>query len=156
MRSVPVSLGGYTTWLDERRAQPSGPGDRLPLQQLGEQLELLLEQLLVVRQVVAEQRERLGERAAADDHFGAPVRDRVQRREPLEDAHRIVGAQHGDRRAEMNPRGPRGDRGQHDFRRGDREVRAMVLADAEEGEPDLIGEHAFLDDVAEHCAWRSG
>ena len=42
-----------------------------------------------------------------------------------------------------------GGGGQHDRRRRDREVRPVVLADAEDVEPDLVGEHDLLDEVAQ-------
>ena len=42
-----------------------------------------------------------------------------------------------------------GGRREHDGRRGDREVGAVVLADAEHVEPDLVGELDLLDQVAQ-------
>ena len=45
-----------------------------------------------------------------------------------------------------------GDGGEHDLGRRDREVVAVVLADAEEVEAELIGEHGLGDDVAERPA----
>ena len=44
----------------------------------------------------------------------------------------------------------RGDRGEHHFGRRDREVAAVMFADAERVDADLVGEHRFLDDVAQH------
>ena len=135
-------------------ARGPAPRHRPGLEQLGEQPQLVLEQLLVAGQVVAEQRIRLGERAAAEDHLGAAVRQRVERREALKHAHRIVGAEHGDRRAQEDARGAAGDRGEHDLGRRDREVGAMVLADAERIEADPVGEHRLVDDVAQHVRGR--
>ena len=43
--------------------------------------------------------------------------------------------------------GPRGAGGEHDRGRGDREVGAVVLADAEHVEPDLVGELDLLEQV---------
>ena len=43
--------------------------------------------------------------------------------------------------------GARGDRGQDDVRRGDREVVAVVLAQADEAQTDLIGEHRLIHHV---------
>lgn len=134
----------------ERRAGAALPGDLLLLQQGGEQLEALLEELLVVGEVEAEQRERLGERPAPGDDLGAALGDRVKGGEPLEDPHRVVGAEHGHRGAEPQPLGAGGDRGEHHLRAGDGEVAAVVLAHAEEVEPDLVGEHALIDDVPDH------
>ena len=42
----------------------------------------------------------------------------------------------------------RRDSGEDDLRRGNREVAAVMLADAKRIEADLVGEHAFRDDVA--------
>ena len=57
-----------------------------------QQVELLGEQLVVVVEVVAEQREGLDERAAPGHDLGAPARQQIERRELLIDPHRIVGA----------------------------------------------------------------
>ena len=45
--------------------------------------------------------------------------------------------------------GAHGGRAEDDRRRRDREVRAMVLADPEDVEPDLVGELDLLDQVAQ-------
>ena len=54
----------------------------------------------------------------------------------------------------MNPRGPGRNRGQDDLRRRDGEIAAMVFADAEEVEADLIRERAFVDDVPQGFGLR--
>src|SRR5207244_1882638 len=95
--------------------------------------------------VVAEERIGLGERATPDDDFRAALRDRVQGGEPLEDAYRVVGAENRDGGAKMNVCGPRGDRGEDDFGCRDGKVRAVVFADADEGQADLVGELSLLD-----------
>ena len=123
-------------------------------EQLHEQVELLLEELLVLRQVIAEEGERLGERPAAEDDLGPSVGDGVEGREPLEDPHRVVRAEDGHRRPQVDPLGLAGDGCQHDLRRRDREVLAVVLADAEEVEPEAVGQDRFLDDVAEDLGMR--
>ena len=138
----------------DRRARRAAPRDRASLQQLGEQRQLVLEELLVARQVVAEERIRLGKRSAAENDLGAPARDGIERREPLEHAHGIVRAQHGDRRAEQDAPRPAGNRREHDLRRRDREVAPVVLADAERVQAELIGQNGFVDDVAEHARLR--
>ena len=61
--------------------------------ELEQQVELLGEQLVVVVEVVAEQRERLDERAAPGHDLGAAAGEQVERRELLEDPHRIVRGQ---------------------------------------------------------------
>ena len=72
----------------------------------------------------------------------------------LEHADRVVRAQHGDRRAEVDPRRARGDRGEHHVAGRHREVVGVVLADAEEVDADLVGEDALLDDVADRLGVR--
>ena len=57
-----------------------------------QQVELLGEQLVVVVEVVAEQRERLGERAAPGHDLGAPAGEQVDGGEVLEHAHGVVRA----------------------------------------------------------------
>ena len=94
--------------VDRRRVAAARPGHRLALAQPHEQLQLLGEQRVVVVEIVAEQREALDEGAAPGHDLGASVRDQVERRELLEDAHRIVRAQHRDRAGQPDGLRPRG------------------------------------------------
>ena len=48
-----------------------------------------------------------------------------------------------------DPLGARGRRGEHDRGRRDREVRPVVLADAEDVQPDLVGELDLLEQVGQ-------
>ena len=91
-----------------------------------EERELLLEQVLVVLERVAEERERLGERAAAEDHLGAAVGEGVQGGEALVDADGVVGAQHRHRGAQADPGGAGGDGGQEDFETAHRDAEGFV------------------------------
>ncbi len=82
-----------------RRREPSIGARCLPRQvtfslsaEREQQLELLGEQLVVVVQLVAEQRERFDEGAAPGHDLGAAAGDQVEGGELLEDPHRIVGA----------------------------------------------------------------
>ena len=120
-----------------------------------EQIELLLEQRLVLIERESKQRKRLGERAASEDYLGTPIRRGVERREPLKYTYRIVGAEYGDRRAEVDPFRLAGDRGEDDLRRRDREVGPVMLADAEEVHAHLIGKHRLGDDVPNDCRMRA-
>ena len=72
------------------------------LEQLGEERGLLLEELLVVGQVVAEQRERVDAGAASEDDLGPATGDRVERRVALEHPDGVIGAEHGDRGAKVD------------------------------------------------------
>jgi hypothetical protein len=109
---------------------------------------------LVVVERVAEQRERLGERAAAEDHLRAPVdaASSVAKRWKT----RTGSSELSTVTAEPRPDAARapGDRGQHDLGRRDGEVGAVVLADADEVDAQLVGEDGLLDDVADDLRVR--
>lgn len=71
--------------------------------------------------------------------ISAPLGQKVERRELLENAHRIVRAEHGDSAGEFDGVGCLRHRGQHHSGRRDSEVRPMMLADSEDVQPDLVG-----------------
>ena len=76
---------------DRRAALGARPRDALAAaDELEQQLELGREQLVVVVEVLAEERERLGERPAAGHDLRAPVREAVDRGEVLEDADGVL------------------------------------------------------------------
>ena len=122
--------------------------------QLQEELELLDEELVVVGEVVAEERERLDERASSRHDLGPPAREQVERRELLEHAHRVVRAEHADGARQPDALRALGHGRECDRRRRDGEVRAVVLADPEDVEPDLVGERRLLDQVAQPLCGR--
>jgi hypothetical protein len=62
------------------RPKAALPGDPFGSVELAQQLELLGEQIVVVGEIVAEQRKRLGEDATSDDELGPPAGDEVQGR----------------------------------------------------------------------------
>ena len=94
------------------------------------------------------------ERAAPQDDLGAAVRHRVECRETLENANGIVRAQHRHCGAQTNaPRATRDRRQQH-LGSGDREIGAVMLADADEIYPKFVREHGLLEDVAQHPRMR--
>ncbi len=134
----------------ERSAQLAAPGDRLLREERCEEVELLLEELLVLVQLESEEREGLDERPAAEDHLGASVRECVEGREALEDPDGIVGAQDRDGGSEADPLRAPGDRCEHHLRRRDGELVTVMLADAEEVEPQPIRELGFRHHVAQH------
>ena len=72
----------------ERWPVLSGPGDLHLLADAEQEVELLGEQRVVVGEVEPEQREGLGERAAADDEVDPALGDQIEGRELLEEAHR--------------------------------------------------------------------
>jgi hypothetical protein len=132
----------------QRRPQPSRPVDARRGADLEQQLELLGVQLVVVVEVVPEEREGLDERASAGHDLGPAAGQQVKLGKLLEDPHRIVRAEHGDRTRETDALGLDRDRGQRDRRRGDQEVGTVVLADGEHVEAQLVGQHCLLDQVA--------
>ena len=116
--------------------------------------QLLFEQLVVFRKIVAEQRIRLRERSPAEDDFGAPARHCVERRKSLKHPDRIVGAEHRHRRTETNPLGLACNGGQHDFRRRHGKIGTMMLAHAERIDANRLGVHAFGHDVPQRLRLR--
>ncbi len=55
------------------------PSDGLFLEELGEEVDLLFEEFVVVSEVVPEQREGLGAGSSSEDDFGAAVGQRESR-----------------------------------------------------------------------------
>ena len=150
-----TSLDG---WIDaliaQRRARGAAPGDFFAVHQLRKQVEFVLEQRFVLIKLEAEQREGFRERAAAEDDFGAAVGSGIDGRKTLEDADRVVGTQDRHRRSKTNAFRARSDGGEHDFRCGYGEVRAVVFTDAEEVHAELIGEYGFVDDITDDLRMR--
>src|SRR3569623_458850 len=140
--------------VDERRTDRTFPGDRLLLEHLDEQIELLLKQLLVLIERKTEQRNGFGERAAPENDFRAAVRGRIKRRETLKHPDRIVRRQHRDGGAEADTFCLSRDRGPHSFRRGDREFITMMFAKADEVDAETVGENGLLDHVADDLCMR--
>ena len=83
-----------------------------------------------------------------------PPEMQIELGELLEHADGVVRAQHGDRARQADPLGPRGDGGERDCRRGHEKIGAMVLADREHVQAELIGELRLLEQVA-HPLLRS-
>ena len=138
------------------RARGAGPGDgstgAVGFEDVCHEVEFLFEERLVVAQVVAEEREGLGEGSASQGQLRAAVRQRLQRGEAFEYAHRIIRGQHDDRGRELDVVGAGGDVGQQHVGRGHGVVLAVVFADAEDVDADLVGKHCLVDDVADDLA----
>ncbi len=79
--------------VDKGGPMPALPGDPLVAVEVQEQVELLLEQLVVVGEVEAEKRERLGVGAAPGGDLGPSSGDEVDGGEVLEDLYRIRTAE---------------------------------------------------------------
>ena len=94
---------------------------------------------------MAEERERLDERAPSRHDLRPAAGEQVERREVLEDADRVVGAEHGHGAREADPLRALCPRGEHDRGRRDGEVRTVVLPDTEDVEPDAVGQLDLLE-----------
>ena len=130
--------------------RPLGPDVGVGTDEVGEEIELLVEQKFVIVEFIAEEGEAFGEGAAPEDHLGPAVREGVEGGQPLENADRIIGGKHGDGRAEADAAGARGDGGKHDLGGGNGEIGAVMFAHAKEMHADLIGQNALFDDIAQH------
>ena len=133
----------------DRRAQAARPADRFAVAQLEQQVELFGKQRVVVAEIVAEQRERFDEGAAPRHDLGAPARQQVERRELLEHADRIVRREHRHRAGQLDLLGAFGGRGKNHRRRRGGVVGAVMLAEAEHVEADLVGKLDLFDQVAQ-------
>jgi hypothetical protein len=123
------------------------PGHLFALVEPDEQVQLLGKQRIVVLQVVAEQRKRFDERAAARHDFGPAPGEQVHVGKVLEHPHGIVGTEHGDGAGEPDGFGPDGRRRQHHRRRRDDEVGPVVLPDGKYVEPELVREFDLFQQV---------
>ena len=88
----PVGVG-YDILLEQRRARLALPRDGSALDQGREEVGLLLEEVLVVGQVVTEQRERLGARSAAENDFSPAAGNGVEGGVSLEHPDGVVRAE---------------------------------------------------------------
>ena len=121
---------------------------RVPLQ-LEQQVQLLREQRVVVLQRQPEERERFGEAAASGHDLRATVREEVERGELLEHPHGVRRTEHGDGAREPDAFGAGRRCRQDDGRGGIQEFLAVVLADAEDIQPELVGQLDFFEQLAE-------
>lgn len=108
-----------------------------------EQVDLLVEQQIVVCEVVPEERKRLGERSASENHFCASVRKRVDGGEALEHPDGVVRGQHRDAGRQPDPLRGRGDTGEHGLRARDRVLGPVVLTESDDVDADLVGQDGF-------------
>jgi hypothetical protein len=129
----------------------SRPGDAGVAQEVGEEVKAFLEKLVIVLQLMPEKRVTFGKGPAPEDRLGATVGQGVQRRESLEDPDGIVGGKDGDGGAKLDAPGPAGNGGKHDLGRGDREIGAVMLAQANEINPDFIGKRGLVQNLAQHA-----
>ncbi len=111
-----------------------------------QQCKLLLEQRFVIRERIAEQRKRFDVRASPGKQFRGSARDQIKRRELLLEANGILGAEDADRARQPHATGRGCNRARYDGRRGNGEVRAVVLGAAEHVDARYIGDSRGRDD----------
>src|SRR5262245_195921 len=140
----------------QRRAERARPVDVFVLADLQEQLEFLREQRVVILEIESEQRKGLDRRPASDHHLGPAARQQIERGEFLEQAHRVGGAQDRHRAAEAYTPGARRGRAEDHRGRGIEELPAMVLADSERVQADLIGALDLSDEIAQPIGGADG
>lgn len=104
-----------------------------------EEVEFLGEEVIVVFELEAEEREGFDEGAAAGDNFGAAIGDEVQGGELLKDADGVCGAEDCDGAAEADPGCARGCCREDDCWGGVEVLAAVVLAEAEDVEAGFVG-----------------
>ncbi len=151
----PASVLGKTS-VRQRRPHGAAPGDGLLLHQLRASSIFFLEED-VVGEVVAEQRERLGERAAPQDDWPAVrVASKAERRETLEDADRVV-SELSNCHAGAELEGRCGWRCRPARSRASMDVlRAVVLTEREGVDADLVGEDGLPTTWRMACAYETG
>lgn len=131
----------------DRRTHLALPGHRFAVAQRHEQIELFLEQLVVIFEIVAEEREGFDEGAAPRHHLRPAVRQEVEGGELLEHPHRIVRAQDGDGAGQPDVFGLDRSRGQDGRRRRGGVIRPVMFAEPEDVEAHLVGQLDFLQKV---------
>jgi hypothetical protein len=149
-RDVPLGDRRAHELVRHRRPEVPGPGHRLLAKQAHKQVELLFEQLLVVGKVETEEREGLGQRAAADDQLRAPVRDGVERGEVGVQAYRVLSAENRDGGTEPDPFRTARDCGEDHVARRVHELPAVVLADVEGVDSGRLGDDRLPDGIPDH------
>ena len=142
--------------VDQRGAEVALPGDALLGNQLVEQVELLLEQVLVLVEREAETAGKLSVKeprptmiSARPLETASSVGEALETREPGSSELSTVTAEPRRMRSVR-----RRDGGKDHLGGRDGKIGAMVFTDAEEVEPEAVGEDALLDDVADHLGGR--
>ena len=139
--STPARINGLAA---KFRAVLAGPMDVGIVTDFKQQIELFGEKRVVVFQAQPEEGICFYEGTATRNDFCAAVGNEVKGCEFLEDANRIGRAQHGNGAREPDVLRARCcGRKNHDRRRVE-ELCAMMLTDAKDIEPDLIGELNLL------------
>ena len=118
-----------------------------------QQIELLLEQGVVVLQPESEERKRLDGRPTSDDHLRASAREQIEGGEVLKGAHRVLGAQHGDRAGQTNTLRPCRGGAEDDGRSRIQELATVVFTNAKRVQADRVGMFDLLDQLSQTIRW---
>ena len=121
-----------------------------------QEVEFFGEEGVVVFELEAEEGVGLDEGAAAGDDLGASLGEEVEGGELLEDADGVGGAEDGDGAGEADAFGAGGGGGEDDGGGGVEVLGAVMLADAEDVEADLVGEFDLFEQVAEAVGGAGG
>jgi hypothetical protein len=87
---------------------------------------------------------------------GAASRDRVDRGEALEHPDRVVRAEDGDAGSELEATRAGRDRGEDGLRARDGVLRAVVLAEGDHVDAEIVGEDGFVDHLPDRGGLREG
>lgn len=137
-------MPGNDKGFGQRGTEASLPGHDGRLVDAQQEFELLAVEVVVVGEAVAEQREGLGGGSPSGGDLSPSARDRVNGGELLEQAHRIVCAEHGHGATQPDAGSRSGGGGQDSGRRRGGHLLGVVLADSEVLQPHLIGQHDRL------------
>src|SRR6202044_792361 len=116
----------------------AGPMDMRVFAQREEEVELLGEEIVVVLELEAEEREGFDEGAAAGDDFGAAAGDEIECSELLKDPDRVCCAEDSDCAGEADLGCARGCCGEDDCGGGVEVLAAVMFAEAEDIQADLV------------------
>ncbi len=147
---------GPYTLACQRGPVPAAPVHLDLVAQMQQEIQLLGEELIVVAHIETEERVGFRKRAATHDDLGTSVRDQVQGGKLLEDADRIVRAEHRDRAGETDTLRARGCRSQEHRRRGRDVFLTMVLPDGIGVQTDAVGESNLFQHLPDALPARFG
>jgi hypothetical protein len=127
----------------------AGPVDVGGFAEGEEEIEFFCEEVIVVFELEAEEREGFDEGAAACDNFGASIGDKVKGCELLKDADGIGGAENSDGGGEADIFCACGCCREDDGGRGVEVFHAVVLAQSETVEANFIGQLDLFEELGD-------
>ena len=119
-----------------------------------QQVEFFAEEFVVVLEVIAKEREGLGEGSPARHDLRTPIGQKVKSGEILKDPDGIIRAQHRHGAGQSDMAGPHRCGGEDDGRRRDGEIWTVMLTHAKNIEADLVGQLDLLQQIAQTLGRR--